>query len=222
MRDEIDKPAVWAELPGEFHGLKVINVLGGGPSVRRYLPFLRELPGVWFGACRAGLLIDAEMTIGCDGRFPRQCPSEIAEALERGRHVVHPVRPHVRKGQVEHLDPRIRVIGWKTSGVSTKMDQLCGLDSGFAAFNAALLYRPAKVRLFGLDYTAPTGAERFHDGYPGQPVRHYDRSLRTWVGQYARHAQEIAKFGVDIELAVGDPRSRIEAFPTIELQELFA
>lgn len=213
-------PSRWSELP-DLYGHDVINVLGGGPSVKPYVDRLREVDGPWIGACRAGLLIKAEITMACDGRFPKQCADEIDQALSEGQKIVHPVRPHVKPEQVAHIDPRITIIGWKTRGVSTTPKEVRGLDSGFAAFNAALIYRPKLIRLFGLDYCAPAGQERFHDGYPGTQVKAYDRSLWSWANQYDQHIKAILGFGVDIVNYTGDPQSRINRFERRPLTELF-
>jgi len=208
-------------LPARFNRVDTINVIGGGPSIAPYADQIRELEGISIGACRAGLLLDCDMTIACDGRFPTQCADEIPPYIDRGGILVHPIRDHVRRRQVEHLDKRILTIGWKRGGFSTSPREVHGLDSGFACFNAAVIYRPRRIRLFGLDYTAPRDAQRWHNGYKNTTVKGYDASLNGWVAQYDRFLNDPIS---DIEIVnyVGPVESRIRPFLKCPLEELFS
>lgn len=204
-------------------GIDVVNVIAGGPSLAGYP--VERLSGLRIGASGAGLRSGAEITIGAGGPFWPQCGPEIVKALDEGRRVFHPIRPHVRPDQLPaDMDPRVELLKWPRSrGLSHNRDAVIGLDSGFLCFNAALLLRPRRINLFGLDYTSPEFDRHWHAGYQLKAKR-YDQQLASWVMQYTHRADEIDKLRGDAEIVHyvgGEFGSRLDLFPQRPLDEAF-
>jgi hypothetical protein len=82
-------------------------------------------------------------------------------------------------------------------GVS--FDQACihqGWNSGFQAFNLAVLFGASRIILVGFDMQAKNGKQHFNGNHPAGLNR--DSPYRLFVSEFNRAAQQLADAGIEV------------------------
>jgi len=122
---------------------------------------------------------------------------------------------HVKSGFVYNLfcvDMLIRNAG--TDGIGfTFNDFRTGFNSGFCAFQLAVLLRYQKIYLLGFDLkkqvdkTLQKDAFHYHNRYHGHPIK--EVAFDRYYNNFVKAIKEVRK-RTDIQIVLGTPNSRLE------------
>lgn len=159
----------------------------------------------------------ADACFGLDLPWMKRCRNELSQLTVP---LYLAVPPGLSEKQYTHIPnavylERLRVKN-KLSDDPRKIES--GGNSGFGAFNFAILKRAKRIYLFGYDYSSSGGhycPERYD-----QPQNHNARYWPRWGDNFFDIKDQIAVAGVTVVNA--SPNSTLKAFPKVTLEQAIA
>jgi hypothetical protein len=184
-------------------------IMAGGPSLSEAR--FNELPRYFrIGVNCSAWLADCDALVTMDGRFERSFQYEMYRF--RGLKISS-ARPITLTRNVLRCDPG------PVTGMSRAFPVLNGNNSGHAALNAALLLGFKRIYLLGFDFGI-SQRSHWHEGYPWKEPALESRQAQ-WALDLDACSVDIRDRGVEIVNVIGSLPSRLTAYPTIPLDDLY-
>jgi len=202
-----------------------VYILGGGPSLMDF-DFSRLfgaglLVGVNKGAFKRyapSLVADCDVMVTLDQHFVRQHRAEIQAFVDEGGEAIL-IMPPSENGH-RPVEGATYLYRRRNQGLSDNPADIYGVNSGYAALNAAYLMGAKEIGLLGFDMArAADGRTHHHEGYAWHnPDSH--RMMDRWATNFEMARQQLDDAGVHVTNFVGTPRSKVTAFETAPLSDL--
>lgn len=187
----------------------VCYVIGSGPSLCGF--DFDQLPdGFRIGANKSGWLAKCDAMVSIDRNFHKNFPREIA-SFEGDVYIAF--------SGAQKTYPNVTYLEHSREEISWVPGTICGSNSGFAAFNLAILLGYTEIALLGFDFKWDETTSHFHGGYQGQ-TKKVDQQLAQWCRMFGQVARRVKDRGIRVTNFVGPSGSRINAFPVAPLEEL--
>jgi len=191
-------------------------IIGGGNSLRDF-DFSVLQGRTTYGANDAAIRLKTDVLVTIDRNYYRHRSDAIEQFVEDGGTAyVAMDRTHKYERLIDGVTYLHRLRG---TGMSLQPDILYGLNSGYAALNAAVLEGRKHIILMGFDMQHDSGRSHWFDGYPWHRVKN-DRLIRRWAVAFTEAVEDLRANGVQVYNCVGPTGSAITAFPTMDLDEM--
>lgn len=191
-------------------------VVGGGPSVRDF-PF-NSLRGRFHtvGPNVSGFALNTDALITIDKNVPHRYRQQIEAYAKRGGEAWMAMPPNYEREPVIGA----RYMERRRGTLSTKLTEVYGCHSGFAALNFCVLKRAKTIYLLGIDMcTTKDGRTHWHDVYGKPNPARASRQLSRWAREFDNAAPVLKDLGIDVITVVGSPTSTVKCFPTMTQAE---
>jgi hypothetical protein len=207
-------PPEFGEITAPWWSDRTVYLIGGGPSLSGFA--LKRLCGLGhcIGINQSMFSIPVAAGISIDHRFLKERTQELAEFAQTTQLYLAP--GNLFWHAVDPIEGAIYLRSEFEDGLSNTPDNLrTGGTSGYAALNLAVLKRARKIVLLGYDYGVIDGRHHYHDEHfwhkPG------DQSWPAWAKRFDSAAIQCRDLGIEVINA--SPRSAIECFPKMSIEE---
>lgn len=181
-------------------------VIAGGPSLAGF-DFARLPAGYRIGANKSAWIAKCDALVTVDHNFHREY---------RDRILSFPGAVYVASDGPRQECPNATYWKHTREGFSWGEGRLAGSNSGFAAFNLAVLLGFTEIALLGFDFKWHEDRSHFHGGYKKQS-RHADRQLGVWVKAFDEIAPQVK---ARVTHYIGPEGTRLNVFPQRPLASL--
>lgn len=195
-----------------------VYVIGGGSSLQGFDFSRLDGLGVKIGINKVAWYANCDVMVTLDQHFAKQYRHDIAKFVEDGGEAVLAMPPN------DHTHPTIPgatyVRRQKNPGLSDHPNSLFGMNSGIAGLGLAYMRRPPSIALLGFDMQyASNGKTHWHEGYSWHNPKNH-KFMEKSVDKFDRMARQCDDAGIEVVNYVGNPKSKITAFPIASLDDL--
>lgn len=216
MTKLFEKTDIALKYPFEFSGYRVF-IIGGGTSLIDF-DFSMLWNEVTIGCNKAAFEADTNILVSIDRNFISNYHGEIQEHVQQGGLAVLGRRTEEDLNRVAAIIGATDCRHLREPIIDPPEMCLAGPNSGFAALGLAVQSRATEIHLLGFDMCGGKHGKHFFGHY-----RHGTSpptAMQNWHRAFDACADEIRNLRISVTNWVGEPRSRIECFPTRPLEEL--
>jgi len=196
-----------------------VYIIGGGTSIKGFNFGRLEGQGYRLGVNKTAFWTKCDGMFSLDQHFVRMHRSDIEEFAKSGGDVWLAV-PTNEDGH-KPIEGATYLIRDRNKGLSADPKRIFGVNSGYGALNIAFLKRAPSVALLGLDMQySKSGETHCHEGYSWHNTKSHEWMCRFWSRSFNEAAIQCREAGVEVINFVGDPESKITAFPKAPLSDL--
>jgi hypothetical protein len=196
-----------------------VYIIGGGSSLVGFDFGRIKGNGYRLGVNKSAFWAECDGMFSLDQHFVRMHRNDIQYFVNSGGDVWLAM-PTNEDGH-KLIDGATYIIRDRSKGLSSDPRYIYGVNSGYGALNLAFLKRAPSVALLGLDMQyGKEGQTHFHDGYSWHNPNSHRWMCRVWSRAFDLAAIQCKDAEVEVINYIGNPPSKITAFPTAPLDDL--